>query len=43
MNYMPVYSEEELRELESDLEDDYDSRYDEDVDYEEFDKYYDEE
>lgn len=43
MNYMPVYSEEELRELESDLEEDYDSRYDDEVDYEEFDKYYDEE
>lgn len=40
MNYMPVYSDEELEELED--EDDYSSRYDEDIDYESYDKYYDE-
>lgn len=40
MNYMPVYSDDELEELED--EDDYSSKYDEDIDYESYDKYYDE-
>jgi D-3-phosphoglycerate dehydrogenase len=38
----PEYSEEELAEIEE-QEQDYDSRYDEDIDYDEYDKYYDEE
>ncbi len=40
MNYMPVYSDDELEELED--EEDYSSKYDEDIDYESYDKYYDE-
>ena len=42
MNYMPVYSQEELDELEED-EEETTNKYDEDVDYESFDEYYDDE
>ena len=39
-NYMPVYSEEELAELDE-LEAEEDSYYDDDVDYDDYDDYYD--
>lgn len=39
-NYMPVYSEEELRELDE-LEAEEESYYDDDVDYDDYDDYYD--
>ncbi len=39
-NYMPVYSEEELRELDE-LEAEEDNFYDDDVDYDDYDDYYD--
>ena len=39
-NYMPVYSEEELRELDE-LEAEEENYYDDDVDYDEYDDYYD--
>lgn len=42
-NVLPVYTEQELRELEEEYdEDDYD-KYDEEIDYDEFDEYYDDE
>lgn len=43
-NVLPVYTEEELRALEEEEyeEDDY-SKYDDDIDYDEFDEYYDDE
>ena len=38
-NYMPIYTEEELEELDEDEDSDYDD--DEDVDYDQYDEYYD--
>ena len=40
-NYMPVYTEEELAEIEDEEDDEY-SKYDEDIDYDQYDIYYDE-
>jgi len=39
----PEYSEEELAEIEELEAEEWDSQYDDDIDYDEYDKYYDEE